>query len=618
MIKILPIKNWLNGWINKIEDRSIPRGAFSNGLNWLLKGDKIELRRGSKILGTALTGTGSVNGIHIGYKNNGDEILFRAYSTKLLYSTDDGVTWTEIGTDILYNEPVTFANYSSPAGNQVWVCSPNQTRLIKIMTANPGSYTDVYLSTNNYCGYITTIKNRLWLWGYKKAPSNVYLSHIDAFAYTTVTNEAFDTGDGGKNYSGTLAFKAAGARRTCFNIIVTNETGTTETFVDNRDGTLTGSLGGTGTINYTSGVIAVSFFNNIASGEIRCTYQWEDSATNGIADFTYSGTRVAGEGTFFPQNEGAEIQNIFTIFDAQYVLHRNNVWYIKLTADDTDAINEIWRDNVGIPYFRAATPTGEGIYAIDDRDKNDTKIRLISYSTDNDQIVPTSISDSLDLSAYLFDYSDMIIWGDYLVISCRTTNSTYNNRIILYNRLWKKFDVPQNYNANCFAILSGSLVAGDSISKNAWLLFSGYDDDDAEINNEIELNFDSLDTERLKKVKRIRIQGEIQKWQSFILYAKVDNGGYIELGTLNGTDSQVDTGQSVTIGSTTLGRYEIGGGSVITAYNYDVTLNIAGKLDKFQRIKLKIEATGLGYLSVSEVQYYDIRAKEMKPPIKYR
>ncbi len=617
MIKILPIKNWIEGWINKIEDRSIPRGAFSDGLNWLLQGDKIELRRGYRMLGTT-SGVGKVNGIHTAYAPNGDEILMRAYSTKLLYSTDGGTTWTEIGTDILVDEDVSFANYSSLAGTQVWVCSPSQTKLIKIMTANMGSYTDVYNSAINFLGHIKIIKNRMWLWGRKQSPSTIYLSWIDSLKNTTVTAEVIATGTGATTYTGTLAFKAAGARRTCFAIQIQNVTGTVETFTDNRDGTLTGSLGGTGTINYTTGAWTVSFNSAVASGDITANYQWEDSADDGIADFTYSATRLAGEGTFFLQGTGGDAKNVYTYNDTQYVAHEKNWWVIKLTADDTDAINEIWRQNIGLSSLRGAIDTGDGIYLIDDANTSDTTIRLMQYSDANDQVVPNSISDTLDLTGYTFDNACAYKWGDYVLFSCKYGDSSYNNRVLVYNLLYKKWEVPQNYNVSDLTTYLGALISGDSVSNDAYELFSGYDDDDAIIDNVIVFNLDGLGEENLKKLKKLRLQGEIQPNQSYTIYGAVDNGGYVELGTVSGTDEEVDTASSTTIGSAVLGKKEIGGGTVITAYNYDKTINIADKLNKFQRIKLKIEATGLGYVSISELQYYDIRSKELKSPIKYR
>ena len=63
------ITEWKFGTINAIEDSSIPKGALSDSLNFLTKGDSIELRRGSKILGTD-NGAGSTGGIGVGTKHD--------------------------------------------------------------------------------------------------------------------------------------------------------------------------------------------------------------------------------------------------------------------------------------------------------------------------------------------------------------------------------------------------------------------------------------------------------------------------------------------------------------------------------------------------------------------
>jgi|GEM_PF-1742454 len=69
------------------------------------------------------------------------------------------------------------------------------------------------------------------------------------------------TGDGStKDYSGTLEEYPVRPGT----VVVTD---LTETFTDNGDGTLTGGAGGTGTIDYWTGVISVSFFANVALGD---------------------------------------------------------------------------------------------------------------------------------------------------------------------------------------------------------------------------------------------------------------------------------------------------------------------------------------------------------------
>jgi hypothetical protein len=54
-----------------------------------------------------------------------------------------------------------------------------------------------------------------------------------------------------------------------------------------------------------------------------------------------------------------------------------------------------------------------------------------------------------------------------------------------------------------------------------------------------------------------------------------------------------------------VGSSEIGGGSSGTeAYNYVREFRV--RSGRFDRAKLRFEATGVGYASVSELEYYDV------------
>jgi len=47
-----------------------------------------------------------------------------------------------------------------------------------------------------------------------------------------------------------------------------------ETFTNNEDGTLTGSAGGSGTVNYITGDVELTFFAMVASNPITATYEY--------------------------------------------------------------------------------------------------------------------------------------------------------------------------------------------------------------------------------------------------------------------------------------------------------------------------------------------------------
>lgn len=616
------IQNFSKGIINSLEPRSIPDGSSSAAHDWITKGDKIELRRGSQVIGTTVAGSGRVMGIFTARKADGTEILYRARGAKVEYYNTATSDWTEVGTDILtaaaVDDDISFAQYDSPAGAQLWFSSANSS-LFKIMLANPGSYTDMYDASKNFKGHIKIKFNRMFLWGTKTDKTGLYGSHIDSSTnYTTVTNEVLASGNGVlKTFAGTLAFKAAGAKRTCMGLSVTDGT---ETFTDNFNGVLTGSAGGTGTINYTSGAYSVTF--NAAPANtpdiVKGTYQWEDSTVNGIADFTKtSPTRVKGEGFILRQDDaGGDLQNVMTYGEDEYCIHEFKTWKLTIGLDDTTATNVIYRERVGIPNWRGAIDTGNGIYYVDDSDNTDPRFRVLTLDTNSGQVVPAEMSSNLDLTGYLFDKAVVYEWGDYILFVGRKQSSTTNDTLFLYNKVWKAFDIASLY-ASCLATYGGLLIGGDSITNNVSEFFTGFDDDNVDIDNSWEGNLTRLGVSELKKLKDIVIDGYISPSISVDVYLNTDLNGYLNIGTISGTGSYIDAGDSVTIGSSMLGTNELGGGSSgITANHYKCRFHV--RTNKFDEIMIKFVASGTGYVSVSELTYFDILLKGVRIPIKYR
>jgi hypothetical protein len=610
-----PIKNFKYGNIDNIEAQSIPDGAMSDSLNFLTLGDKIELSRGSKIIGTTQVGVSKITGLFIATMFDGTLRKYCKRGKKLMYYDDSLATpdWVEVGTDIFgtggENEDVLFAEYHPTAGDQLWFSTPNSS-LFKIMLANPTSYTDMYDSSKNFKGYIKIKYNRMFLVGRDSDKSGVYGSYIDAQSYTTVTGEA--VAGSGATRTGTLAFKAGGAKRTCFAVTFTDGV---ETFSDNNDGTLTGSAGGTGTINYTSGAYSITFA--VAPGApVTSTYQWEDSTNTGIADFTKSSPRTAGQGFVFAQDNGGNIINFHSYDDTEYCLHERVAWALILTADDTNATNLPYREKLGVASLRCSVATDKGIFYIDTYNNVKPLFKLLTLESQSTKVIPMVVTLNVNFEDYRFDDGCMEEWGDYIIILCRHKDSTANNRMFLYHKTWKSIDV-RDYQMRCLAVCDGALWGGDALTQNIWELFSGFDDDDSLISGYAIGNITSLSLERLKKCKKFVVEGEIQPNQSFDIYLNPDRTGFTKVYSISGTGDYVDLGSSVNVGTNTLGSKEVGGGSdSVTAYHYKKEFKLA--LDKFNEIQYKIVPTGIGYLSVSMLEYRDIRRKSNKITSKYR
>lgn len=628
-VKTLEIKDFPFGTIDSVEDQAIPDGAASASKNWLTLGDRIELRRGIALIGTEHTGSGEIQGTGVAECADGTQIHFRKRSRKLEYYDESTSDWVEVGTDLFpaaaANDYAAFANYASLAGNQLLVCSPNAGPF-KIMCANPGDYTDLTDGSKNFQGYIKIKQNRMFLWGRTKDKTGLYGSYIDAQNYTAVSAEAVGSGDGSTTtFTGTLAFKAAGSTRTCFGITITDGT---ETFTDDYNGNLVGSAGGTGTINYTTGDFSITFnaAPSLGTNNITSDYQWEDSNNQGITDFTKSATRLAGEGFIFRQDDGGgALQNVLSYGDVEYCMHETKTWALTLTADDTQATNLIYRDRVGIPNWQAACETGFGIYYIDYTDQSDPQFRLLTLNQIGTQVIPVSISKArkrageligMNLSDYRFDKAVVREWGDYVVFACRYKDSTKNDTLITYNKINGALD-KHDLSASGVAIYNGTLVAGDSVSDNSYVFFSGFDDDESLIDNAWEGNLTGFGTDYLKKVRKLIVQGRIQAAQSFDIYCTDDNGAYALVGSISGDGTYVDAGNPYLVGTETLGSHVVGdGGDGVNAFNYQHVLSL--QTDKFQKRKIKFVATGLGYLSINMYKWFDVRLYAKRTLMKYR
>lgn len=625
---VITVSGFKFGVVNAVSSRSIPRGASADSLNWKTKGDKIELRRGQAYLGTSslVDGLGKTSSLKVTTRADSVQQLFGTTGKKAKYFNNTTQEWVEIGVDLLGSKVVDTSGFSSEqiflseyvglAGNQVWLNSPNCAGFFKILVANPGDAINQYNSTKNFYGDIKIDTNRTLLWGTTKDKTGVYGSYIDTQAYTTVATESVGTGDGVTTaFVGTLAFKGGGAVRSCFGVAITAGA---VILVDDYCGGLLAPDGSTGTINYATGAYTISFITAPANLlAITAGYQWEDATNKGIADFTKSGSRLAGEGFVFRQDEGGgAIQNVATYAAQYFCFHLTKTWDLTITTDDTNATNLPYRQKVGIPGVRAFVETGDGIYYVDSSNPDDIRIRLLTYTTGgSQQIVPIPMSKNLKLNSYLFDQSAGVSWGDLVMFSCRTNDSTVNNRVLVYDLLWKSWDI-MDYNVNCFDIYNGTLVAGDSLSNNFMTLFSGYDDLGSTINNYWIGNLDAMGMDGLKKIKKFYIEGEISVDQSLDIYIALDGGAFSLIGTITGQGAYVDTSQSINIGSAVLGSHTIGGGSSSSVYHYERQFAI--NTDKFEFAQIKYVATGIGYVSVRTHKYWDVRNKGKKVPVKYR
>lgn len=605
------VRNFDKGLITNIEDFSIPESAASDSLNWLTLGDKIELSGGYQIIGTEQVGVGKVTGLAIGTKVDGTRVPYRSRGKKIEYYSSD---WNEVGSDVLGNdangEDVAFSPYTSLAGYQMWASSPNSS-LYKMFLANPTSIKDMYNAAKNFKGYIKIENSRSHLWNRVNNKNYLYGSYKDlqnSTVYTNVASEAVGS-SGLTTYSGTLS--AVTGKRTCFNVVITD--GTT-TLTDDKNGGFTGA--GSGTINYATGAYSVTFDSATASS-VTASYSWEDSTSQGLADYTFSSTRTAAQGFFLPQPTGGDLQNILFYRTNAYCMHEKNAYLFYISDDDvTTVTNTVFRVNIGMDNWRAAVETGDGIWYIDSSNPSKPVFKIMTLESTSSEVVPIEKSFNVDLSGYSFDDGAACEWDDYILFFGRTNDSTVNNRLFAYHKIWKSFDVLAYY-GRIGVDYDGALWVGDSSTNNVYKAFSGLSTNGSVPQNYWEGKLSQLEIDQLKKFKRLTLFGQIGSSQELKVSLSYDGAPYVEIGRIFGTGSYVDRSSSAVIGSTMVGSGELGGGSTgVEAFSY--TREFRVRSGKFDKVKIRIEALNVGYASVSETNFYDIKTYGQKNLLRYR
>lgn len=612
--------------------KAMEDGYSPDALNWITgtEQDCIILRRGTKILGQTDRGTGKVTGLGVGKLNNGTEVPFFTYGRKAFYydaTSDDSI---EISTDLLpaaaSGLDVSVERYQNLAGSAVFMTAPNLPGY-KIMVANPGSALDQGLT--DYRGYVKFGQSRSLLTartssaGNKDDKSGLYMSHVDKVSvssYTLVTGESFGS-SGSTSYSHTASAKAAKESIFLATVTATVAAGT-ETFTDNGNGVLTSNFGGTGTINYATGAMSVTF-SAVTTGAVTCSYYRADETSGGVLDFSFtSPTRTAGEGRYFSQFDGGGVLNaVFPLASVFYSFHALKTWQTTIPTDDDDtgatpATNLPFRERMGVSYPYSVYGTSTGIHYVNNANPSLPEVytlRLYTGATAANIAAPELISKQLDLSSYAFDKAVVFQWGIYILVSCQRIRNgatdADNSRTLIYNQRTGVWDMT-DYAATRFAEYNGQLLGGDPYSNNVYVLFSGFDDLAENVTNYWTSGETNHGIEGQKRTTTMVVDGLIQAPQSIDVALSFDGGDFVTVKTISGTGTYVDSSRSVAVGSQTMGSKDVGGGDTIYASPFHIEFPMNS--DRYEYVRVRLQATGGGYAQVNYYEYKDIRLKSAR------
>lgn len=595
------------GTITRFKEESIPEGSASESNNFITLGDRIEIISGTKTLGDT-QGSSPVSSYYVGVDLLDRVQHYKKVDTTLYHYNEATDEWDSILTD-LPEEDLYGTVYRSPAGSFL-VLSSKDSGLYRINLINPTDVVDLYDENRNFQG-VPLIKNsRMLMWdtgrtGFQQGAKGILrLSKIDNdFPYTDVSNESL-SGDTGTLLNGLIQANS---------LAITDGT---ETLVDNSTGVLNGDQGGTGTINYTTGEYSITWGAGSASGSITADYAYEQPTDNGIFDFRYSPTRLAGQGAFFFQGENnTEIQGIAAIDENWYVLHDRAIWFINLPADDLNPTNKVYRVNTGCATKRAYVESGDGIYYLD-ATNDSPAIRLLRYDRAGIRLIPTEISTQLDLTQYNPDDCAMTQFGDLILVALKEKGFDYNNVVLIYNRELKLYDI-YRIPVRWFAEAKGQLFGASSLNSEVFRIFDTAGFDEANINASWVSNDSFDETLELKRHRYFVLEGDLAQTQEIIVEASYDEGSFTEIGRIKGDDPQIVSTQRQVYGGGVYGVGIYGQGSPGTVAGYFMR-EFKISSPKYFRKKIRFRSNGFGYLSVRAYTTKDIRNLRARIPSRFR
>lgn len=615
--------------------RKIRPGFTPQQVNFITSRDQqtIELRRGSKRLGATNGGIGSISGLGVGTRFDGVQVPFFSYGRTVKYYDTTADDTIEVGSSLLpqvaSTDEISIYPYQNLAGAFVYLSSPNSS-IYKIPVANPGSAVDQ--ATTTYRGFLKFGQSRSFLYNRNGAtPGNVdqmglyvsYVDKVDLSQYPAqVTGEAVGAA-GSQSYSYTLA-NITGKRTAMYVQIVGNVAAGTETFTDDRNGNLTSNFSGTGTINYATGAITVTF-SDVTTGSVTASYYYEDATSHGVCDFSIANVtaRIPGEGNYFPQFDGGgKLRSVFPLATVFYCFHELKTWQVVIPPGDgsntSDLVKNLpFREKMGVKSSFGAFGGAQAIYYLNTSDPNKPEfymLKLYAGATQANIAAPKLLSQMVNFADnYKFDKAVVFEWGNYILLSCQQIRNgatdDFNSRTFIYNKkngIWDLTD----YAATRFAEYMGTLLAGDSLSNNVFTLFSGFDDDDNLIPNEYLTGEMDFGIDGLKRFTRMKLKGLIQTAQSCEVQLSFDGGKFVTVFTISGNGTYVDTSKSISIGSNTMGSQIVGGGATVTANPYEVEFRVQSP--RFMYARMRIQCLGGGFFSMIPPVFKDVREKSWR------
>jgi len=563
-------------------------------------GDRVGARQGCTLEGSSSTATTPIMSMHVFRKRNGVEVPMRSYGTVVEYRHPDLGTWNNLITGLTTGqifgyadhnintqliELVYFCNAVDPM--QIWsgactqingalsggegtitVDTVLQDTVFYTGTAASGSTTTAVISPGTWG---TDLWNNFYIYITSGADSGK-ISKITATTATTITYTALGTGVGtgdtfeirkvAYNISSNMNLRigTSAVSYTGFGS-ATTFTGCSGTPAAADNAAVT-QLPEQSFIAPRGNILEVLNTRMLVAGVKKNPQSVYYSKLLDASDFTFSATRVAGEGGVIDTPEGGGgVKGLSTQEDTVYILKKDIVKTLTFTQDGTDLptiTTLLQAPNVGPNYVLAPFKIDNQVFYVtaEGAVKSATRVQNIS------SVQAVQISDSIVTYMKTLDVSAPvgIFFKQRAYISVRVDGSSYNDVVLVFNYQKNAWEAPIiGWNANCWMIYGDELYFGSAINPE---IYKVDDDVYADNGNPYEcvarFAFSNYgDASLPKQFESIFMEGYISENTTITINVLYNYNGSQETRstTLSGTDTDYIVASTDTTG---LGLYGLG------------------------------------------------------------
>lgn len=337
------------------------------------------------------------------------------------------------------------------------------------------------------------------------------------------------------------------------------------------------------------------------------------SKTNNPRNFTFSNPRVATDGAVI--NVTNFVKALEQLEDKIYYLCPDLIGWLRFTQiaeysggyDVIEIRPEVFGYDVG-PTSSLATAKWDNkiLYASANAIRDLGSV--VSHFTNQVDAISEPLKptfDILDLST-----AALVVYKNKLFVACRkTTASTYNDIVYVYDILKKQWEPPYSLCVSCWLVANGNLYFGSSITTNTYQLEVADQHSDADNNGTSAIDYSVAPTAELwqehfglpfirKTLYGVFIEGEIATGTSLTGSVYLDENGYSGILTFTITGTQT----GIIFTSPNLNTFSLqsfatkmfAGDDTAVTLNYFRVNFEPRSVSHFYVISLKLSSNGLG------------------------